>query len=58
MKSIYLCFAALLLTACGLAMSNEDRLDRAEEALSAGDYRAAIIDAKGVLQMLIHLPID
>lgn len=50
MRSIFLCCTALLLTACGLAMSNEDRLDRAEEALSTGDFRAAIIDAKDVLR--------
>jgi putative PEP-CTERM system TPR-repeat lipoprotein len=50
MKSTFLCFAALLLAACGLAMSNEDRLDRAEEALVDGDYRAAIIDTKDVLR--------
>jgi putative PEP-CTERM system TPR-repeat lipoprotein len=50
MKSAYLLFVIVLLTACGVAMSNQDRLDRAEEALSAGDYRAAIVDAKAVLR--------
>jgi Tfp pilus assembly protein PilF len=30
-------------------MDSEDRLDRAEQAIDAGDYRAAIIDAKDVL---------
>lgn len=50
MKSAYLSFVVVLLTACGVAMSNQDRLDRAEEALSTGDYRAAIVDAKAVLR--------
>ena len=50
MRSTFLCFAVLLLTACGLAMSDEDRLDRGEEALASGDFRAAIIDAKDVLR--------
>lgn len=50
MRSAILCVIALLLSSCGLAMSSEDRLDRAEEALVAGDYRAAIIDAKDVLR--------
>ena len=50
MKLTILCIAALLLSSCGLAMSDEDRLDRAEEALAAEEYRAAIIDAKDVLR--------
>ncbi len=50
MKSMTLIPLALLLTACGLAMDNEDRLARGEEALADGDYRAAIIDAKDVLR--------
>jgi putative PEP-CTERM system TPR-repeat lipoprotein len=40
----------MFLTGCGLVMNNEDRLDRAEEAIEEGDYRAAIIDAKDVLR--------
>ena len=40
----------LALSGCGLAMSNDDRLDRAEAAIMQGDYRAAIIDAKDVLR--------
>ena len=36
-------------TGCGLAMNNEDRLDRAEAAYAAGDFRAVVIDAKDVL---------
>jgi putative PEP-CTERM system TPR-repeat lipoprotein len=31
-------------------MSSEDRLDRAEQALADGEYRAAIIDARDVLR--------
>lgn len=42
--------AAASLMGCGLAMSNEDRLDRAEQEIADGDFRAAIIDAKDVLQ--------
>lgn len=38
-----------LVSGCGLAMNNEDRLDRSEQALMEGDFRAAIIDAKDVL---------
>ena len=41
---------ALALAGCGLAMNNEDRLDRAEAALGEGDHRTAIIDTKGVLR--------
>lgn len=43
-------FLLMSLTGCGLAMSNEDRLDRAEAAFKEGDYRTAIIDTKGVLR--------
>ena len=38
------------LSGCGLAMSDEDRLNRAEGAIEQGDYRTAIIDAKDVLR--------
>ncbi|MEL7186737.1 MAG: tetratricopeptide repeat protein [Pseudomonadota bacterium] len=34
---------------CGLVLDSEDRLNRGEEALDSGNYRAAIIDAKEVL---------
>lgn len=43
------CLMLSLVSGCGLAMSNEDRLDRGEEAFANGDFRAAIIDAKDVL---------
>ena len=43
------CLMLSLVSGCGLAMSNEDRLDRGEEAFAKGDFRAAIIDAKDVL---------
>jgi putative PEP-CTERM system TPR-repeat lipoprotein len=39
----------LLMTGCGLAISVEDKLDRADEAYAEGDFRAAIIDSKDVL---------
>ena len=41
--------ALLLMSGCGLAMDNEDRLARGEQAYADGDFRAAIIDAKDVL---------
>ena len=34
---------------CGLAASDEDRIARAEEQISAGEYRAAMIELKNVL---------
>ncbi|HKL64363.1 MAG TPA: tetratricopeptide repeat protein, partial [Woeseiaceae bacterium] len=49
-------FRALILVlvastaACGLALTNEARLERAQEAYEAGDYRAAIIDLRNILQ--------
>ncbi len=43
------CLILLLVSGCGLAMDNEDRLTRGEKAYAEGDYRAAIIDAKEVL---------
>jgi putative PEP-CTERM system TPR-repeat lipoprotein len=50
-RSIYfLMMISILLSGCGLAMSDEDRLNRAEGALEQGDFRAAIIDTKDVLR--------
>lgn len=43
------CVALLLVSACGLAMNSEAKLDRGEKAFAEGDYPAAIIDAKDVL---------
>jgi putative PEP-CTERM system TPR-repeat lipoprotein len=40
----------VFLAGCGLALNNEQRLDRAESAIEEGDYRAGIIDAKNVLE--------
>ena len=40
----------LLLTSCGLFIDDEARVARASSALSAGEYRAAIIDLKTVLR--------
>ena len=37
-------------TGCGLGMSDEDRLDRATDALARQEYQAAIVDAKDVLR--------
>lgn len=48
--ALILLFFSLSLASCGLGMSNQDRLDRGSQAFSDGDYRAAIIDAKNVLQ--------
>jgi tetratricopeptide (TPR) repeat protein len=39
-----------LMSACGLAMDNQDRLDRAQDAYEDGDFQAAVIDVKNVLQ--------
>ena len=48
-KLIYL-VSALCLTACGLGMDTQARLERGQQAYEDGEYRAAIIDAKNVLQ--------
>ncbi len=40
----------MLLSACGLGMDDEERLERGQQAFAAGEHRAAIIDAKRVLQ--------
>ena len=39
----------LLITGCGLAISVEDKLDRADVAFAESNFRAAIIDSKDVL---------
>ena len=41
---------AAAVASCGLAMGDAERLERASAAFEAGDYQAAIIDAKSVLQ--------
>jgi len=41
---------ALVIAGCGLGMTSEERLNRGEEAFRAGEYRAAIIDAKNILR--------
>ena len=44
-------FSFLLLAAgCGLAMDHGERLQRAGQAYEAGEYRAAVIDTKRILQ--------
>jgi putative PEP-CTERM system TPR-repeat lipoprotein len=42
--------AALLVGACGIAVDNAARLQRGQEAYENGEYPAAVIDAKRVLQ--------
>ena len=42
--------ALSLVTACGLVMSTEEQLDRAEKAFESGDFRSVIIDSKDVLR--------
>jgi putative PEP-CTERM system TPR-repeat lipoprotein len=44
------CWPILVLSACGLGLDNLDRLERGEQAFESGDYRAAIVDAKAILQ--------
>lgn len=39
-----------ILSGCGLGTTPEDRVQRAQVAYTEGDYRAAIIDSKNVLQ--------
>jgi len=41
--------ALLVLSGCGLAISDEERLQRADVQIAAGAYRAAIIELKNVL---------
>ena len=38
------------ISACGIALNTEARLARGQQAYDSGDYRAAIIDAKNILQ--------
>ena len=40
----------LLVAGCGLSMDHGERLQRAEQAYEAGEYRAAVIDTKRILQ--------
>ena len=49
-STVILVLVASLVSACGLGMDTQDRLDRGQEALVNGEYRAAIIDAKDILQ--------
>lgn len=49
-SAILILSVCLALGGCGLGMSAEDKVDRAQQALDDGEYRAAIIDAKAVLQ--------
>jgi predicted Zn-dependent protease len=42
--------AALLMSACGLALDEQARYDRAKQAFDAGDFAAAQVDLKVLLQ--------
>ena len=48
--AFFLTLTALLVSACGLGMDTEARMMRVQQAYADGEYRAAIIDAKNVLQ--------
>lgn len=43
-------FSLLVASGCGLVVDNSERLERAKEALAAGDYRIVTIESKTVLQ--------
>jgi putative PEP-CTERM system TPR-repeat lipoprotein len=45
-----LALASMLFGSCGLALDSQAKLARGQEAFDNGEYRAAIIDAKAVLQ--------
>lgn len=45
-----ICAMAALSVGCGLVMSPEKRLERAEQAFAEGEYQAASLDLKRVLQ--------
>jgi putative PEP-CTERM system TPR-repeat lipoprotein len=47
---LFLVLTVLVSSACGLGLDTDARLERAETALADGEYRAAIIDAKNILQ--------
>ncbi|WP_405229991.1 XrtA/PEP-CTERM system TPR-repeat protein PrsT [Lentisalinibacter sediminis] len=40
----------ILVAGCGLTMDHSERLQRAEQAYASGEYRAAVIDTKRILQ--------
>ena len=48
-STVILVLVALLVSACGLGMDTQARLDRGQKALTDGEYRAAVIDAKNIL---------
>ena len=48
--ALMLVLTGILLASCGLAMNNQDRIDRGYQAIADGDFRSAMIDAKNVLQ--------
>lgn len=50
MKACAVLFILSGVTACGLGMSAEDRIERAEQAIRDGDFNAASLDLKRALQ--------
>ena len=49
LAALLLTLTTLLISACGLGMDAQSRIERGQKALEQGEYRAAIIDAKNVL---------
>lgn len=50
MSLVWLALSSILFASCGLALDSQAKLERGQAAFDDGDYRAAIIDAKAVLQ--------
>lgn len=50
MRTIALTAALLMLAGCDLLTSAETRIDRAEEAIAEGSYRAAVIELRKLLE--------
>lgn len=53
-RALTLLLVCGFVSACGFSVDNEERLARAEQALAAREYRAAVIDAKYVLREEPH----
>ncbi|MEO0575374.1 MAG: XrtA/PEP-CTERM system TPR-repeat protein PrsT [Pseudomonadota bacterium] len=49
LRRVCLMLAALALSACGLTTSDEERMESASQSITAGEYRAAMIELKKVL---------
>lgn len=50
MSLVCLALSSILFASCGLALDSQAKIERGQEAFDNGEYRAAIIDAKAVLQ--------